>query len=240
MTQSGVMDGEYARARRRSRVLQYRYRTRAWIAYQAARRHLPELDGYHVLDLGAAEGKTLLELRRLLGGRGRFTGIEASAELIKSAATLPPDTKLLLGDVHDPPPEVEDESFDLVLALAVLEHVDSPERVAEIVRRKLKPNGVFVATCPHPVWDDVAGRMALLPKETHLHEMTRERLETVGRIVGQVEYEPFMLAFTGALPYIGISMSPQASTTLDRWISRLPLPFVRHLFVNQVVVATKR
>jgi 2-polyprenyl-3-methyl-5-hydroxy-6-metoxy-1,4-benzoquinol methylase len=240
MEQSGIMDGEYARARRRSRVLQYRYRTRAWIAYQATLRHLPQRDRYQVLDLGAAEGKTLLELRRLLGGRGRFVGIEASEELINSAAALPPDTLLLQGDVHEPPPSVEDESFDLVLALAVLEHVKSPERVAEMVRRKLKPNGVFVATCPHPVWDDVAGRLALLPKETHLHEMTRERLEAVGRMIGQVEYEPFMLAFTGALPYIGIPMSAQTSTTLDRWVARLPVPFVRHLFVNQVVVATKR
>jgi SAM-dependent methyltransferase len=193
-----------------------------------------------VLDLGAAEGSTLLELRRLLGGRGRFVGVEASEELIQSAPTLPADTKILLGDVQDPPAEVEDESFDLVVALAVLEHVESPERVAEVVRRKLKPNGVFVATCPHPVWDDVAGRLALLPKETHLHEMSRSRLEALGRLIGETQYEPFMLAFTGALPYIGIPMTAQVSTKLDRWVARLPVPFVEHLFVNQVVVATKR
>lgn len=234
------MDGEYARARRRSRVLQYRYQTRAWVAYQAARRHLPLLGTYEVLDLGAAEGRTLVELRRLLGGRGRFVGIEASEELIHSASALPADTKILLGDVHDPPPEVSDESFDLVLALAVLEHVESPERVADVVRRKLKPNGIFVATCPHPVWDGVAGRLALLPKESHLHEMTRERLVALGQVIGQTEYQPFMLAATGALPYLGIPMTAQASTKLDGWVARLPLPFVRHLFVNQVVVATKR
>lgn len=122
----------------------------------------------------------------------------------------------------------------------MLEHVESPERVAEVAWRKLKPNGVFVATCRHPVWDDVAGRLALLPKKPQLHETTRARLETVGRTIGETEYQLFMLAFTGALPYIGIPVTAQASTKFDRWVARLPLPFVQHLFVNQVVVATKR
>lgn len=93
------MDGAYARARSRSRVLQYRYQTRAWIACQAGQKQLPPLDA----DQGATEGRTLVGLRRLPGGRGRFVGIEESQELIRSASALPADAQLLLGDVQDPP-----------------------------------------------------------------------------------------------------------------------------------------
>jgi hypothetical protein len=64
-------------------------------------------------------------------------------------------------------------------------------------------------------------------------------MQALGRIVGETQCRPFMHAVTSALPYLGLEPSPKATLGLDRPIERLPLPGLRHSFVNQVVVAVK-
>lgn len=48
------------------------------------------------------------------------------------------------GDAHRLP--FADDSFDAVVSMEVLEHLHSPERVADEIRRVLKPNGRLVLT----------------------------------------------------------------------------------------------
>lgn len=61
----------------------------------------------------------------------------------------------------------------------------------------------------------------------------------VAEQVGQSAFEPFMTAGLGVLPYLRLPVSAELSHRLDRIATKIPGPLTRHLFVNQVVVATK-
>ena len=115
----GVMGGDYASGRSSKLELKYRYMVRARVAADAIRKHLYDTEIPRVLDFGAADGRTLLELRELLGA-GSFTGLEYSTELIQYAKNLPADTQIIQGDVTDLPDSINSQAYDVVIALAIL------------------------------------------------------------------------------------------------------------------------
>ncbi len=235
----GVMGAPYARERGRSTVLSYRLRARALAAYQAAEKYIPFKGYYRVLDLGCAEGRTLLCLREHFGGRGEFVGIEASRELVDLHPQLPADTTLICGDALNPPELVAENSFDLVTALAVLEHLPDPVALGDVARRMLKKGGLFVASCPHPGWDRMASRLGGSNDDAHLTEMGPSEMMAVAARVGAPHFEPFMLASVGALPYVGLPVPATWSARADKMTRALLPPVGRHLFVNQLVCAQK-
>lgn len=191
-----------------------------------------------VLDLGCAEGRTLLELRRLLQA-AECVGVEASPELMALSPPLPEGIRLEQGDVTRLPASLADGSFDLVTALAVLEHLSVPAAAVREATRMLRPGGLLVATCPDPRWDAVATRLGLLPGGQHEAELDRERLTRSVREAGLelLTYRRFMWAPVGMLPYLRIPVSPRLSIRLDAVVHRLP--WLRFLFVNQCVVARR-
>ncbi len=233
----GVMDGGYARERGASPVLRFRLRSRALVAVDAARARLPA-GPLRVLDLGAAEGRTLCFLREQLGA-GTYVGVELSDELLAQAGALPPDVRLVRGDVTRLPPEIEAGGFDLCTALAVLEHLGDPDACMQEAMRALRPGGVFVATCPNPWWDRVAGRLGLVDDDAHEQELggpaLADRLRRAGFV--DVVYTPFMWAPVGALPYLRVPVPPRLGLDVDRWVRRLRV--LDRGFVNQAVIATK-
>jgi SAM-dependent methyltransferase len=191
-----------------------------------------------LLDLGCAEGRTLLELRRLLGAT-ELVGVEASPELAAAAPPLPEGVRIEVGDVTRLPAAVGAERFDLVTALAVLEHLREPVAAVREAARVLRPGGLFVATCPEPRWDAVATRLGLLEDGQHEADLGRRQLE---ELVGEaglelVSYRRFMFAPVGALPYLRAPVSPAASWAIDRAVGALRV--LDWAFVNQRVVARR-
>ncbi len=68
-SRAGVMGADYAQGRVDKLYLNYRYRVRAQVGVQGYLTHHRTLDSdMRVLELGAAEGRTLLHIRELLGG----------------------------------------------------------------------------------------------------------------------------------------------------------------------------
>jgi hypothetical protein len=61
--------------------------------------------------------------------------------------------------------------------------------------------------------------------EPHAFRGDDQRLAAVGRFA--------------ALPYLRFPVSVELSHRVDRIVGKIPGPLTRHLFVNQVVVATK-
>jgi demethylmenaquinone methyltransferase/2-methoxy-6-polyprenyl-1,4-benzoquinol methylase len=193
---------------------------------------------YRVLELGAAEGATLLSIRELLGGRGVFHGVEYSESLLDSAPPMPTNTRLFRGDVMALPPEVESD-YDLCTMLAVLEHLPDPRAALREAFSKLRPAGVLVATCPHPFWDALAGHLKMVEDEAHEQAMDEKAMVSAARHAGfeDVTFDPFMFAPVGTLPYAGINVSPKLALRVDRWVRRARL--LGFTFVNQVLVAQK-
>ena len=86
----------------------------------------------------------------ILGGSILGQGMEPlftypSIEFVETDVSFGPRTKLIC-DAHDIP--FEDESFDGVIAQAVLEHVVDPYRCVEEIHRVLKPDGLVYAETP--------------------------------------------------------------------------------------------
>lgn len=235
----GVMNEEYAKGRITKSHLKYRLRVRAQVALNGYKRFHSDRVPHDVLSMGAAEGATLLYLSQLLGGKGSFDGVEYAESLIQAAPPLPDNVNLLQGDVMDLPASLNEGSYDLCIALAVLEHLSNPEACVREAYRMLRPGGVFVATCPHPFWDDIAGKFGLVKDEYHESEVNLKRMVQMCEKNGfsQVVGEPFMWVFTGFMPYLGVSLPPKLSLSIDRLV-RVLRPF-HFSFVNQVVIAQK-
>jgi SAM-dependent methyltransferase len=231
------MDASYARQRRTRPHLAFRWRCRAMIAARMYDRFRPHARPPVILDLGSADGLAMAETHRLLDA-ARSVGIEYAPDLI-SHAQLPPRCEILQGDVTQSHPDVPDTSFDLVTALAVLEHVDNSVSLARRVHAALRPGGVFIATCPYPLWDRISGTLRLHRDEHHAVAYTRSRFEAFARAgnLTPLLYRRFMFAPIGFLPYLGLSPSPRAALAIDAVVGAIPI--ISLACVNQVFVARR-
>ncbi|MBC8073077.1 MAG: class I SAM-dependent methyltransferase [Deltaproteobacteria bacterium] len=234
------MDREYAAGRRKAPHLKFRYRVRAQLAVDAFHERGGSRGGEHaVLELGAADGLTLLAIRDLLGPAGRFDGVELSEELLASVPTLPTGVKIHRGDVMALPAEIPADTYDLVTALAVLEHLPDPTAALREALRALKPGGVLVATAPNPLWDHIAGKLGMVADEHHEQELDERVLRRIVAEAGFVDvaFRRFMWAPVGFLPYLKLPVDPARSLKIDRFVSKLRL--LDFGFVNQCIVAIK-
>jgi SAM-dependent methyltransferase len=232
------MDRSYARERTTRPHLIYRYRTRARVVVDAARRYLGSTRGLSVVDLGSAEGRTLMEMDRQLDD-STFVGVECSPELLASVPDLPQNVQVIEGDACNLPGSIRDRTHDIVSALAVLEHLEDPAGAAAAARDVLRPGGLFVATCPMPLWDSIAGRLNLVADEYHVHTMDRRAMTDLVRDAGLelLSYYRFMWAPVGFLPYLRLRVPPAVGLGVDRVVRK-----VRVLdwgFVNQCIVARR-
>jgi len=98
--------------------------------------------GRRVLDLGCRDGALT---QAYLDGNG-VVGVDADQEALAEAARLGIETHW--ADL-DQPLDLEDASFDVVVAGELLEHLRDPQRLVREVRRVLRPGGTFVASVPN-------------------------------------------------------------------------------------------
>ena len=235
----GVMDRSYACDRMSKPHVEFRYKARAGIVARKARHFLDTETALSVLDLGCAEGLTLLDMCRSLPVREAI-GVEYSDDVLRLAPSMPENVTLFQGDVMRLPERIPSSHFDLVSALAILEHVRDPVQVAREAHRVLRARGLFIATSPRPFWDNLSSRLGLHRGENHMVELGRgllvETLERAGFEV--VDYTRFMFAPVAFMPYVKIGVSPRLAQRLDDGVRALRVLDV--FFVNQCIVGRKR
>jgi len=236
---NGVLDQTYAMNRQYKPHFVFRYKVRAKIVAMSAKKYLGISKALRILDFGAAEGLTFLEFRRLLP-LGTYVGIEDSDELFQRVfLDGQSDSLIIKGDVTKLPNNVKDASYDIVSALAILEHLSNPIEAVHQAKMALRPGGIFIATCPSPSWDIISTRLGLLAGDQHASKMDKKYMINIMQEAGLevLSYQRFMWAPIGLLPYIKIHISPSFSLILDQIISRLKI--FNWLFVNQYVIARK-
>lgn len=99
-----------------------------------------------VLDLGCGSGETSGHLKKI----NRFEwvcGVEGSAKAAAVASSKL--DQVLVGDIESIDIPFPDESFDLILALDILEHLVDPWKVVNKIERLLKPGGLLVVSLPN-------------------------------------------------------------------------------------------
>ncbi|MEM9174824.1 MAG: class I SAM-dependent methyltransferase [Myxococcota bacterium] len=236
----GVMDARYGAQRRALPHVAFRLRSRALAAVEAIRAFADPyaLEEMTLLDLGAAEGATLDLVHRALGSRDSI-GIEYARDLIARASDLSAGVRLVEGDATRAHPEVAAESRQVVLALAILEHLESPSELFAEAHRALRPGGLLVATAPSGFWDELSGLLRLHPEEHHEDAVTRASFDALAEANGlePVLYRRFMNAPLAFLPYLRIPVSPRFAARVDAGLNRLRV--FEFGFVNQLFVARK-
>jgi 2-polyprenyl-3-methyl-5-hydroxy-6-metoxy-1,4-benzoquinol methylase len=135
-----------------------------------------------VLDVGAKWGG-LGECARRLGMDIVYTGLELSEANVQKATALGLDVRL--SDASGPLP-IEDQQYDVVICLELLEHLMTPVALLGEIRRVLKPDGRTVVSVPNPyswveIYRELFGRK---DPEGHLNAFTTPVMENVLALAG--------------------------------------------------------
>lgn len=133
------MNNVYTHGHHESVVRSHSWRT----AENSARYLLPHLrPGMSLLDVGAGPGTITADLARLVEP-GRITALEANDDALDitraTFATLDVEVELVVGDVHAL--DIPDDTYDVVHAHQVLQHVADPVQALREMRRVCKPGG---------------------------------------------------------------------------------------------------
>lgn len=135
---------------------------------EAVRRHVP---AGRVLDVGCGIGETLAGLAPL--EELELFGVEYSqATLARAAKRVGARARLQDGTATSLP--FEDQSFEGITCVEVLEHIEADGRALSEFRRVLKPGGILVLTVPSRHWFPAYKR--LIGHHRHYDRTTLERL----------------------------------------------------------------
>ncbi|MFE7467658.1 class I SAM-dependent methyltransferase [Streptomyces sp. NPDC057499] len=134
----------YTHGHHESVLRSHRWRTAANSAAYLIDRLAP---GLSVLDVGCGPGTITADLAALVAP-GRVTAVDTSAEVLSGAAEMAAERGLdnvefTVADVHDL--DFPDDSFDVVHAHQVLQHVGDPVRALREMRRVCRPGGIVAA-----------------------------------------------------------------------------------------------
>jgi 2-polyprenyl-3-methyl-5-hydroxy-6-metoxy-1,4-benzoquinol methylase len=168
----------------------------------------------HVLDFGAGAGNFTEALLRL----NRFDKISA-ADLFEPPTFLPEAMQWFIADLNMPLP-AESASFDAIVSIETIEHLENPRAVAREWFRLLKPGGTLIFTTPNN--DNVRSLLTVLVKghfqlftdpsyPAHISALLTKDVERITKEAGfvdlKISYEvPARLygelSFKHALPFI--------------------------------------
>jgi SAM-dependent methyltransferase len=98
-----------------------------------------------LLDVGCGNGRFLALLREFGGPQWSPVGIDFDEQAV--AACRAQGFEAYGGRIEDLP--VADASFDAVIMLQLIEHVEDPVAVSRAVHRLLRPGGVFIVETPN-------------------------------------------------------------------------------------------
>lgn len=222
MSEIGVLDKSYHIGRKSKKALIYRLNRRTSEVIRVIEKY------YHgnpdsIIDLGTADGLMLSKIKDSYP-LTNCIGIEYSIELIETNN----DSRItiLQGDVTAV--DMPDNSFDIAVATAIIEHLADPKKFLKESMRLLKKDGLLILTSPDPFWEWIATFLGHLPHEIHNKVMKLKELSLLFKEIGFeiVEQKKFMLSPIG----MPIEMP------IENIIRKTGLNF---LFANQLIVGRK-
>ncbi len=139
------MSNVYTHGHHESVLRSHRWRT----AENSAAYLLPLLEpGSRLLDVGCGPGTITMDLAELVGRDGRVTALERTEDALElargeAARRGTANVDFAVGDVQSL--DLPDDTFDVVHAHQVLQHVDDPVQALREMRRVCRPGGLVAA-----------------------------------------------------------------------------------------------
>jgi glycosyltransferase involved in cell wall biosynthesis/2-polyprenyl-3-methyl-5-hydroxy-6-metoxy-1,4-benzoquinol methylase len=143
--------------------------------------------GSTVCDYGCAHGHYTINLAKAFPTLN-FIGIDITASNIATARKWVADdgvsnARFFVGSVRDGEVQASDHgqlalqtsSLDAVIAAEVLEHVEAPWEMIDVLGQYLKPSGKIITTTPLGPWEAI-GYKEHWPWRAHVHHLEREDL----------------------------------------------------------------
>ncbi len=220
--QKGVLSADYHDKRERKGALKYRLSRRTNEVLRVIKSYKgDEIDS--LCDIGTADGMMLDMLSRNLKIK-TAVGLDFSIELLKTNEN--PKLNLFRGDAIELP--FREDSFDVVVATAVIEHVPDAGKMLGECWRILKERGVCILTTPDPFFERIATKVGYLEEEQHVKTFRLPELVTFFRGKGFIilKAEKFMMSPIGF----------PGEAKIEKIMKLVKLDF---LLLNQMVVAKK-
>jgi len=219
---TGSLDVAYARQRATKKSLRYRLWRRGREVSQAINQFCTKTPE-DIIDLGSADGRMLYTIHQEFTN-ARCVGVEYNPELVDFAKAEFPVLKIIQGDIQSL--EFPDDSFDVAIATAVIEHVPSPVRAMWEIKRVLRSGGILVLTSPAPFWEKLATMVGHLADDQHNEVMNLDQLASLALQTGftVLKAQRFMLSPVG-MPF---------EFAVEMVLRRLHLNF---MMANQLLVS---
>lgn len=219
---TGSLDMEYARGRAIKKSLRYRL-------WRRTREVLVAIDEFcsnpprDIIDLGTADGR-MLDMVHQKYPDAHCAGVEYNQELVDFGKANFPRLDISQGDIQSL--DFPDNSFDVAIATAVIEHLQNPRKAMREVKRVLRSGGILVLTAPDPFWEHIATMVGHLKNDQHNEVMNLVQLRDLAKTSGFVvlKSQKFMLSPVG-MPF---------EFGFEKIIRSLHLNF---LMANQLLVA---
>jgi len=218
----GVLDRNYALGRKIMVSLKYRVKRRTYEVNRAIFDYHPTKIN-SILDIGAAEGLMLGFIKKNFS-QAECIGLECSQELI--GMNQDKSVKLIQGDAQNLP--FENNSFDIAVAAAIIEHLSNPEKMITECHRVLRQDGICIFTTPDPFFEQIAAKIGHLEGAQHQKTFKLSQLVSLLKSKGFkiLRAEKFMISPIG-FPY---------EIKIEKVVKLAGLGF---LLLNQIVVAQK-
>jgi SAM-dependent methyltransferase len=139
--------------------LSYRLRIRTQEIINAIRVY-PYLN--RILDVGTADGLMLSAIKSEFGNKQCF-GMDISYELLKLGSHS--DMQLLQADAMAMP--FKNGTFDIVIATALIEHLNKPDDFLGESYRLLRKGGLVILTSPSKFWINIAAALGIFCDREH-------------------------------------------------------------------------
>ena len=139
--------------------------------------------GLDVLDVACGEGYGSYVMANYWGAKS-VKGVDISVEAVRIAqANLASDNiEYLCHNAEEIDNLFPANSFDMVVSLETIEHVNKPEQFLAAIRQVLKPDGIAIISCPNDHWYYGSGKSG---NPYHLHTYYFEEFkELVEKIFG--------------------------------------------------------
>lgn len=220
----GVYNVSYAEDRKTKRALRYRLRRRTDEVESAIRR-FGRAGDKRILDVGTADAAMLDLLYGRLGASVCCYGMDFSLALLQSNRES--CALKIRGDAQAIP--LLHGSIDVLVATAIIEHIDNVNAMMEEVLRVLKPSGIVVMSTPNPLMAAISEKLGLLKDSEHQQMFTLKGLCQLLLDSGFI----VLLAKRFMFSPVGFP----GEKTIERFLGPLGL---RLIMANQLVVAKKR